>query len=64
MTETKWPLFCGNLHLTGAWRGVWCRVLGYGFAVSDVPPLFSERNGLSRYWMLGRWKLKLFSPER
>lgn len=39
-------------------RGFWIRICGYGISISNHPLIFSERNGNTKYIMLGKYKIK------
>lgn len=51
-----------------AWReppfsGAWVRVFGYGLAISNTPPLFSERAGYRKTIRIGNWKAVALRPD-
>jgi hypothetical protein len=47
---------------TKPYFGMWFRVYGYGFSVSNSPPLFSERNGLRKTVRVFGVKFELLMP--
>ncbi len=47
---------------TPEYWGFWIRLFGYGFAVSNMTPCFSQRAGLSRYFRIGPVKIEPLTP--
>lgn len=50
------------------WGGdiVWFRIFGYGLKIADRianPPLFSERNGITKSLRIGKWSIGTLKPD-
>lgn len=43
--------------------GFWFRVFGYGLAISNARPLFSERMGHRRVLRIAGWGISVLRPE-
>lgn len=45
----------------------WFRIFGYGLHLKDTnkhPMMFSERNGLTGYWKVGGWIIRVLTPNK
>ena len=56
-------------HHTGYYfeKGLfWFRIFGYGLHIKDTKRhqlMFSERNGLTKYWKVGVWIVRVLKPD-
>lgn len=59
-----------RIHLTGFYYAegyFWFRIFGYGLHIKDAKRhqlMFSERNGLTRYWKVGGWVVRVLTPNK
>lgn len=50
-------------NCNGDW-GLWVRLWGYGFSISNSAPLFSERAGLRKVVRIKGIKFELLTPRK
>lgn len=53
---------CGTAFRQGKYWGFWFRIFGYGLSASTMKPLFSERNGYTKVWVIFGIKFKVLTP--
>ncbi len=56
----KFPFFCFYKSNDCCWFRIW----GYGLLFASYDMLFSERNGLKKYWQITKkWRLRILKKD-